>query len=547
MTIRRILRAAAILAALLLPGSGAALAHAVLVESVPADGTRVDAPPSDVRLRFNEPVSPVAVTAIAPGGKTVPLPEGRVEDETLHVPLPPDATAGTWLVSYRVTSADGHPVAGSILFGIGTSPDQSVARQQEGRNATLLAALAARAVHYGSLLAALGGGLFLLAVRPERAEVQRAVRRGQVLVTALAAFAVIANLGLAGAVLQGASPAALLTDGSWIAGLASSTGVSSAIALAGLLLLAAGYSSGSRAALALGALVATAALAATGHAATAPPRWASAPLVVLHGLAAGFWLGALWPLLVILRRCPRGEAALLVRRFSAWALAAVALLTVAGAGLSLLQIPSAGAVAPTLYGQLWLTKLVAVAALLALAAYNRFRLTPALDRADGVGRLGGSIRTELVTMGVVLVLTAGLGTTPPPRTLAGAEPSGSPAGASTPGTAARPAGFALATQQQGRTLVVEAVPARIGRNSLTIHLAGPDGMPLSPKEVTAELSLPSAGVEPVARPLTSAGPGIYRLDPLELPAAGDWSLRLDVLVDDFDKAILRVTLPVGGP
>ena len=34
-------------------------------------------------------------------------------------------------------------------------------------------------------------------------------------------------------------------------------------------------------------------------------------------------------------------------------------------------------------------------------------------------------------------------------------------------------------------------------------------------------------------------------DDVEIPIAGRWSLSLEVLIDDFDKAVFRTEIPVG--
>ncbi|MBK0538802.1 copper resistance CopC family protein, partial [Klebsiella pneumoniae] len=43
----------------------------------------------------------------------------RALDQSVMVTLPSDLPQGTQVVSYRVVSQDGHPVAGSLLFSIG--------------------------------------------------------------------------------------------------------------------------------------------------------------------------------------------------------------------------------------------------------------------------------------------------------------------------------------------------------------------------------------------------------------------------------------------
>src|SRR4051812_30791135 len=49
-------------------GAGGAWAHAVLLETIPEDSARLEAPPPEVRLRFNEPVVPVAVKVLDQNG-----------------------------------------------------------------------------------------------------------------------------------------------------------------------------------------------------------------------------------------------------------------------------------------------------------------------------------------------------------------------------------------------------------------------------------------------------------------------------------------------
>jgi hypothetical protein len=49
------------------------------------------------------------------------------------------------------------------------------------------------------------------------------------------------------------------------------------------------------------------------------------PAIALHALCAAFWLGALWPLLIAVRRLPAGQAAAVLETFSRYALAVVAI------------------------------------------------------------------------------------------------------------------------------------------------------------------------------------------------------------------------------
>lgn len=106
-----------LLLAVVLVWASPASAHNVLRSSTPADGAVVATPPSDVHLVFDQSVvtlgTEIAVTG--PAGP-VPLEPPVVDGETVTQPLPDGLPAGAYTVDWRATSADGHPVSGSIGF-----------------------------------------------------------------------------------------------------------------------------------------------------------------------------------------------------------------------------------------------------------------------------------------------------------------------------------------------------------------------------------------------------------------------------------------------
>ena len=109
-------------AAAMLAGNAAvaplASAHSELVSSDPADGARLDAPPTVVSFTFNEPLLPDFVRFIVtdPSGQTGDLPVSSVEGPTATITWPAEAPGGEWTVNYRVVSQDGHPIEGGITF-----------------------------------------------------------------------------------------------------------------------------------------------------------------------------------------------------------------------------------------------------------------------------------------------------------------------------------------------------------------------------------------------------------------------------------------------
>src|SRR6185312_2329032 len=113
----RVLAGLAALLAALCIASGA-WAHATLVSSEPADGSVLTRPPKMVQLHFNESIAPAVIGVIDADGKARDVATRAVGQSVLIV-LPDDLPQGTQIVSYRVVSQDGHPVAGSMVFSIG--------------------------------------------------------------------------------------------------------------------------------------------------------------------------------------------------------------------------------------------------------------------------------------------------------------------------------------------------------------------------------------------------------------------------------------------
>jgi methionine-rich copper-binding protein CopC len=109
------------LAALLLRPA-AALGHAVLVKSVPAQRAALVEPPPRVELWFNERLEPAYSRASVTdeAGAQVDLRDvvvSREDAKRLSVSLPP-LGPGRYTVKFRVLSVDGHVVESSLMFTV---------------------------------------------------------------------------------------------------------------------------------------------------------------------------------------------------------------------------------------------------------------------------------------------------------------------------------------------------------------------------------------------------------------------------------------------
>lgn len=185
-------------------------------------------------------------------------------------------------------------------------------------------------------------------------------------------------------------------------------------------------------AIALGGAVALSSLAWTGHGAMdeGTAGWIHLAADIVHLLAAGAWIGAIMGLALLLvgPRVRFDDAHLFLSHralegFAMTGTIVVALLVLTGIINSWILVgPEQVLALPmSLYGQLLIAKLVVFAAMLGLAAANRFRLTPRLAGQLGGARDGtavGALRRSLlleVTLGlVILAIVACLGMVEPP-------------------------------------------------------------------------------------------------------------------------------------
>lgn len=126
-----------------------------------------------------------------------------------------------------------------------------------------------------------------------------------------------------------------------------------------------------------------------------------------HLLAAGAWLGALVPLVSLVRAAEHGDEARrrfvaeTTRRFSALGVACMAVIVLSGVGNACYMISSLGALVGSTYGRWLLAKLALFAAILAIAAVNRWRLAP---RRDFHGLARTAIVECLLGFGIVAIV-----------------------------------------------------------------------------------------------------------------------------------------------
>jgi methionine-rich copper-binding protein CopC len=113
---------------LLFVGTGPADAHASLVSTSPADGSRISTAPATVELTFSEDVGSGFVAVTAPDGTKLKTSRAHISGAQVHADLAASDQRGRYTVAYRVVSADGHPVSGAFTFT--TTSGRAVTQQE---------------------------------------------------------------------------------------------------------------------------------------------------------------------------------------------------------------------------------------------------------------------------------------------------------------------------------------------------------------------------------------------------------------------------------
>ena len=162
------------------------------------------------------------------------------------------------------------------------------------------------------------------------------------------------------------------------------------------------------------AVTMVASFATEGHTVNGGSPTARGALLLVHLAAICWWLGALYPLLVTLRQAPPEVGTVTIQTFGRRAVWIVGALLIAGA-LLLISLTGGQLNLDNDYQQRFARKLILVALLLAVAAWNKLQLTPLLatDYEAGARKLRRSIKGEIAIAAMILAATAWIITVSP--------------------------------------------------------------------------------------------------------------------------------------
>ncbi|HEU4347220.1 MAG TPA: CopD family protein, partial [Actinoplanes sp.] len=457
------------------------------------------------------------------------------------IPLRSGGGRGTYLVSYRVISADSHPVAGTVTYAVGAaSAPPTEAGVAETVDPVVRALIPiGKYLGYAGLVLLIGPVLVLALLWPHRLSrtgPARLVWTGIGLILA----GTLLGLWLQAPYVNGSGlfdvgPGDLrdVLGSTFGAVMLVRLGV---ICAAAVLLrpLLRGYGGESKADLALLGVLGVAAVATwplTGHPTASPVAGVSVVMDAVHLTSMAVWLGGLVMLVAfLLPRADERELGAILPIWSRWAFTAVGALILAGVVQALIEVASFSGLVDSTYGRLLLIKGGLAAAAVAVAASSR-RMVLAKSAPTAPNRLRRAVLVELGLTAVVLGVTSVLVQVQPPRTAEAAE------------TVSAPSAVSQTITSGGTTLQVDIFPAAVGNNGLHLYAYTPDNKPLTVVEWTATAALPAKNIEPIEVPLLRIT-DFHAVGDVALPQAGDWTFEFTVRTSDIDRATLSMTAPI---
>ena len=545
---RQLVAALAILVGVLALGTTAASAHATLESSSPADGQSVLTSPSEIRITFSEAVTTISggLSVLDADGKTVDVGNSEVVGgRTLVAPISETLSDGTYVATYRVLSADGHPVSGSLLFAVGAGAlDRSAQPSSSGDRLWEIIGGISRFIMYLAALVAAGVAFFLAFIHDhaeDRWRIVPFVRIGSILAL-LSAIGIVMSQA---ALLTGKGAGAVTNSNVLRDVLNQHLGWSLALLMIGLAAIHLSTDIPKKVvskSLALsGGLAVTVSFAVWGHATELSPTAISLAADAIHATAAGLWLGGLVGLVMVLSlRTPETVRATagIIGRFSRMAFWSVIALTLAGLTLTITgSDASLNSILTTTWGQLVLAKIGLTLIVVLIAAWNRRTLVPSLTSpTENTGELAvrwatlrRTIRAEALLLVAVIALTAIVVNVPPARTA----------------VVAKTDRVDITQRVDTGNVQLSVDPAIVGPNTVAVRYTDGTGQPINvANSMSIEFSQPSAGLEPITRQVPASEPGVFVIQGNELLIPGTWTITIAVRTGDFTEQRTSFEVPV---
>lgn len=519
----------------------AAEAHAGLTDTSPRASSVLDEPPTEIVLDFDEAVesSLSTVTLLDQDGAKQALgPLSNAADHSqIVVPVtsPDDLGAGIYVVVYRVTSSDSHPVSGSFSFQIGTGAgdqqavlDRIVPTQPTADRAVGWALGGAKFLAFVGLALLLGSWLFALVIHGDERD-RRAF--GPPAWTGVVALAVgtVATFVLQGPRVVAGGLGDAFDTGLWsdVAGTRYGKALLVRLVLVALAVLPVvgikladlppwRVAAGSVA----GCMLLTYGVA--GHPGSGRLSGLGVLLDTVHLGAVSFWLGGLFLLALGRRWWLRDDdrSRQLAGRFSTIALVAVPLAVVTGAAQTWRIVRDLGGLSDTTFGRTLIAKVSVVLFLVVLGGLARTAL-----RRFGPSSIRAIVCAE-ATMGLLVFgITAGLVSVPPE-------------------IAHLPAPVVVSVAEGDLTATITITPAAVGANDIHVTVTQPSDAVEPSTSASLRLALPDLGIEPESVSMSPSGADHYSAFGVLFAFAGNWDISLVIETSSGDSVLMQTTVAI---
>ena len=475
-----------LLLAVMLPAMPAS-AHAGLEGSEPAPSSVLAAAPSEIALFFDEPIDVVfgSIRVLDAQGEEVAAGRPQRDDDNSSIarlPLP-TLPESAYIVVWRVTSSDSHPVQGSFEFQIGTAVSPlsdaatvaaSAAAESHGLSTLFLFI---RWVTFMGIVVLVGGCALLTKFN----RLPISVRTSSLLLGAwlFAFFATLQSLIAYGPHVSGlkiweARRLSLLQDT-----LTTHFGRMQLVRIAALIVLAVvlrssrwRVSRGYTMLVWLSIVVAIGTISFSGHAYSQSPLALSVALDMVHFATIGFWVGSVVLFAIDRRGWLSGDeqSTQAVNWFSRVAGFAVPVMVATGVAQAWIMMQGISGVTDTQYGRTLIVKTSLVVVVVAIGGVARKAL-----RRSGPKSLQQTLSIEAILIAVIIAITASL-VALPPRSVSSLEP------------------FATTLVRQDVLVNITVTPTRVGNSEVHIIITPPGGSLQQMQSVTARVALPAGNI-----------------------------------------------------
>lgn len=513
-------------------------AHAQLDTSSPAPSAVLESAPSEVRLDFNEPMSPVArsIEIYNQEGQRIVLGEALLSPDDPSVLIAgdvPEIPDGLYVVAWRAVSNDGHAVEGAYSFQIGSSAPivatndliTNILSGQDGPQGLSWFMGIAKFLGFLGLCLVLGCLAMLVGGSITSRRVITLIGVGWFfsVIIAVALFVAQGPYTIAGRWSD------LFNTSLWSD--VYETRLGQALVVRELLLLSLlvllwslrgnferSLTSWWRSTTALVGVGIVLTFSASGHPSASELSGVAVLVDAIHLSSVVLWVGGL--IVLTCGGVVRSTGAeVVVNRFSRISTFAIPIAVLTGLWQTWHLVPAVSDITQTKWGQVLLVKSCLVVAAVTLGAFARWLIR----RGEGL-----TIHRLIVVEGMIAVfvlgVTAGMLSQSPEITSANSV-------------------FSTQLVEGDMIVGVAVTPGRVGNNEIHVTVTTPSGS-LSPVEnLTMRLTLPGSEVPTITAAITELGPNHF-VGTLSILTPGTWTLELLIQPDPSSSTRVTTEVPI---